>query len=191
VQKTIENFKTLNIKIDLVVTSDLLRTKETAEMFSEAMGCPVVYEERLREINFGEYNGKPIQKILNFVKNESSKNFDAFFPGGESLAKKQNDVMSLIFDLQKQYAGQNILIVSHKGVIKLIEAKLTGKDAVEMLLDESWPQNAELKKLSFKNAPYNQKAQDLDLHKPYVDDFYLKCPKCNSPMKRTKEVIDC
>ncbi len=194
VRKTIENFQKSNIKIDLIVTSDLLRTKETAEMFSDVIGCPIVYEERLREINFGEYNGKSMKKVLEFIKNESSKNFDAFFPGGESLAKKQSDAISLILDLQKQYARQNILIVSHKGVIQLIEAKLTGRDrrdAVGMLLDQSWPKNAELKKMSFKNAPYNLETQDMDLHKPYVDEFYLKCPKCNSIMKRTKEVIDC
>jgi len=32
---------------------------------------------------------------------------------------------------------------------------------------------------------------DYDLHKPFVDEVYLKCPKCDSQMKREKEVIDC
>jgi len=34
-------------------------------------------------------------------------------------------------------------------------------------------------------------SDDYDLHKPYVDELVLKCPKCNSKMKREKEVIDC
>ena len=33
--------------------------------------------------------------------------------------------------------------------------------------------------------------EDIELHKPYIDDVYLKCPKCGSKMKRAKEVIDC
>ena len=31
----------------------------------------------------------------------------------------------------------------------------------------------------------------IDLHKPYVDDVHLKCPKCGKTMTRTPDVIDC
>ena len=31
----------------------------------------------------------------------------------------------------------------------------------------------------------------IDLHKPYVDDIHIKCPKCGKEMTRTPEVIDC
>ena len=31
----------------------------------------------------------------------------------------------------------------------------------------------------------------IDLHRPYVDDIHLKCPKCGKEMCRTPEVIDC
>lgn len=33
--------------------------------------------------------------------------------------------------------------------------------------------------------------ETIELHRPYVDDVHLKCAKCNKPMNRTKEVIDC
>ncbi len=33
--------------------------------------------------------------------------------------------------------------------------------------------------------------EDIELHKPYIDNVYLKCPKCGKKMKRAKEVIDC
>ena len=33
--------------------------------------------------------------------------------------------------------------------------------------------------------------KDYDLHKPLVDELIVKCPKCNSKMKREEEVIDC
>ena len=32
---------------------------------------------------------------------------------------------------------------------------------------------------------------DIELHKPYIDNVYLKCPKCGKKMVRAKEVIDC
>ncbi len=32
---------------------------------------------------------------------------------------------------------------------------------------------------------------EYDLHKPFVDELVIKCPKCKSKMTREKEVIDC
>ena len=32
---------------------------------------------------------------------------------------------------------------------------------------------------------------DIELHKPYIDNVHLKCPHCGKEMTRAKEVIDC
>ena len=32
---------------------------------------------------------------------------------------------------------------------------------------------------------------DIELHKPYIDNVFLKCEKCGGKMKRVSEVIDC
>ena len=44
---------------------------------------------------------------------------------------------------------------------------------------------AELKEMS-DNCP-----DDIELHRPYIDDVTIKCPKCGKQMKRVPEVIDC
>ncbi|MCL2373556.1 MAG: isoleucine--tRNA ligase [Defluviitaleaceae bacterium] len=33
--------------------------------------------------------------------------------------------------------------------------------------------------------------EDIELHRPYIDDVKLNCPKCSAKMTRTPEVIDC
>jgi isoleucyl-tRNA synthetase len=33
--------------------------------------------------------------------------------------------------------------------------------------------------------------ESIELHRPYVDDVHIKCPKCDGTMTRVKEVIDC
>ena len=43
----------------------------------------------------------------------------------------------------------------------------------------------ELKELG-ENVP-----DDIELHRPYVDNVVIKCPKCGKPMRRVPEVIDC
>ena len=44
---------------------------------------------------------------------------------------------------------------------------------------------AELKEMS-SNCP-----DDIELHKPYIDNITIKCEKCNKEMKRVEAVIDC
>lgn len=44
---------------------------------------------------------------------------------------------------------------------------------------------AELKKMG-KNVP-----DDIELHKPYIDNVVLTCPECGGEMHRVPEVIDC
>lgn len=44
---------------------------------------------------------------------------------------------------------------------------------------------AELREMG-KDVP-----EDIELHKPYIDNVYLNCPECGGTMKRVTEVIDC
>ncbi|MDR0929872.1 MAG: isoleucine--tRNA ligase, partial [Oscillospiraceae bacterium] len=44
---------------------------------------------------------------------------------------------------------------------------------------------AELKEMG-QNVP-----DDIELHRPYIDQIVLTCPECGQPMHRVKEVIDC
>ena len=43
----------------------------------------------------------------------------------------------------------------------------------------------ELKSMS-DNCP-----DDIELHKPYIDEVHVKCPKCSKQMTRVEDVIDC
>ena len=45
---------------------------------------------------------------------------------------------------------------------------------------------AELKEMSGR-----EDALTVELHRPYIDEFTLTCPKCGKPMHRVPEVIDC
>ena len=45
---------------------------------------------------------------------------------------------------------------------------------------------AELKEMAIEEI-----GEDFDLHKPYIDNVHLKCPKCSKPMTRIPDVLDC
>ena len=37
----------------------------------------------------------------------------------------------------------------------------------------------------------DERAKTVELHRPYIDEITVKCPKCGKPMHRVPEVIDC
>src|SRR4030042_471996 len=61
-----ERFK--DIKIDLICCSDLKRAVDTVKIAFEDK-YPVIVDKRLRELNYGDFNGKP-NKIVESMKKE-------------------------------------------------------------------------------------------------------------------------
>ena len=55
----------------------------------------------------------------------------------------------------------------------------------ECMHKESIGSIEELKEKAIEEVP-----SDVELHKPYVDNFHLRCPKCGGVMERVPEVID-
>ena len=45
--------------------------------------------------------------------------------------------------------------------------------------------------LKEKAIDLNCDEKDIELHRPFIDNVHIKCPKCGKPMTRVKEVIDC
>ena len=178
--------KLSSTEIDLIISSDLARTKETAEILKKYFpGAEIVFDERLREINAGVFSGK------------TRKEFDVFYTGddwfvkkpenGESFEEVLNRAFAVFKDLEKKYRGKNILVVSHNGVLWPLLAKLKNQNLENADVNDFGL--AEPREFISKNLPYNEK-NEVDLHRPYVDEVFLKCPKCGSKMSRVKEVID-
>lgn len=96
-----------NHNFQAVYSSDLLRTRQTAEV---VFGSNVIYDSRLRECNYGAHNGGPAGLINEFVTASST----AKFPEGESLVDVEQRVHSLLADLAAKHEGQHIAFVSHR-----------------------------------------------------------------------------
>ena len=69
-----------NDGIDLVVGSDLRRAVETVEIAFAGSAHPDPVDRRLRECNYGDWNGMPRARL----EAERLRRIDEPFPGGES-----------------------------------------------------------------------------------------------------------
>ncbi len=117
-------------KIEMIFASDLLRTKQTAGIVAEALGLTVTFEEKLREIQFGDMNGKPATELEVLVGRHTPPGYRVF--GGENYADVADRVFAFLQELELRYIGKTILLVSHQSPLWLLEEKVRGFGVMEI-----------------------------------------------------------
>lgn len=146
-------------KIDLIFSSDLLRTKQTAGIVGKNLGIKPKFDKRLREVNVGIFNGKPIDEIGRFWDKERKLAPREYFlnrfrispPKGENYTDIEKRLTSFIKETNKKYRGRNILIVSHQRPITLFEKiiyRYDFKKFVKIIMEKKEIKTGELRKLN-------------------------------------------
>jgi len=135
-------------KIDLIFSSDLLRTKQTSQITAQELNLKINFDKRLREINTGILNQKSIKQWKNYFSNKAEK-FTKRPPKGENRQDVQKRLKSFIKDIDQKYKNKNILIVGHQaplalfwGIIKNLSKKTLIKNWEKLKIN-----NGELVKL--------------------------------------------
>lgn len=93
--------------ISVVLTSDLRRAAETAEIAFADSAVPILRDWRLRECNYGEGNGMPAAEL----HKDKSVYLDEPYPGGESWRQAVRRCASVLDDVHKYWEGQRVLII--------------------------------------------------------------------------------
>ena len=115
--------------IAAVFTSDLRRAIETAEIAFAESDLPVHEDDRLRECNYGDLNGKPVEQ----VKAIRFERIDVPFPKGESYMDVVVRTHDFLADLLCEHDGARILLIAHSANRWAIEHLLHGKPLAEVI----------------------------------------------------------
>ena len=111
--------KLMEFRIDLIISSDLERAKQTTKIISKYCEAPVLFDADWREINNGRLAGMPndLAEILFPGVYYNTLEMNEKYPDGES----PNDFFSRIEKAYSKIAGidKNILVVTHSGVISV------------------------------------------------------------------------
>lgn len=117
--------------VQQVLSSPLLRCAKFAHFYSQQhqLGCQL--ETEIQECDFGQWDGVPFDQLQ-----QQWSQLEAFWqapaevtpPEGESLSAMQQRVVACWQRLLAQYRGQNLLLVTHGGVIRLLLATVLQLD---------------------------------------------------------------
>jgi broad specificity phosphatase PhoE len=117
-----------DIKIDLVCCSDLKRAIDTVKIAFKNK-IPTIIDKRLRELNYGDFNGKPAA-IVSPMKIQKIKEP---FPNGESYEQAMERIHEFYEELKKNHSDRTILIVGHRATQYGLDTLIGGKTIEESL----------------------------------------------------------
>jgi broad specificity phosphatase PhoE len=99
---------------DRVISSPLLRARQTAEAF----GCPVEVDERWIELDYGELDGLPVASVGIDVWKQWRSDLRFAPPGGESIDAMTTRVVAACDELVDEATARDVVVVSHVSPIK-------------------------------------------------------------------------
>ncbi len=108
--------------IDIIYSSPLQRALTTAKAIAERLNKEIVTNEKMKEFNFGIFEGKTNKEISTQFKKEyenwTSDYINYRIPQGECLKDLYDRVNEFINDLKS--SDKTYLIVTHGGIIQAV-----------------------------------------------------------------------
>lgn len=188
-----ESATRLGKKIDLIIASPFVRTRESAEIAAEALGISkgdIVFDERLGEYDLGTRDGISLEEWhLEYPANAAR--FEKGPEGGENDSQVRRRVGAVLWELEEKHQEKNILIVSHGTPLWLMKGAAKGftKEEIVATYKTDYPSKGKIVELPFAPIPVNADFE-LDLHRPYTDSIVLLDEE-GTEYHRIPEVIDC
>jgi 2,3-bisphosphoglycerate-dependent phosphoglycerate mutase len=102
-----------------VVSSELSRAVQTAEIAAAVLGLPVRVRERLQELFVGDHLGRDYDPVLfrTVLGAWLGGDLEPAVPGGETGRQVVDRVLPVLDEVADQFRGETVLVVTHGGVI--------------------------------------------------------------------------
>lgn len=111
-----------------IISSDLVRTKQTSKIISNNLSVEIIYDKRLRETNNGDLKNISTDTFLkdytDFIF--SKLKMDQTYPNGESPILFYKRVYDYFVNLNEKYENKKVVLITHKGVYGVIKSIITG-----------------------------------------------------------------
>jgi broad specificity phosphatase PhoE len=112
-----------SLKPDLIVTSPLVRARQTAEIIARGLaGVEIVEDSQISEVSYGRWEGMTYHDLIEdphyAVYRESPVEYPT--PGGETIPQVQTRGVEAIHRAIATYPGQRLIFVSHGDIIRTV-----------------------------------------------------------------------
>jgi broad specificity phosphatase PhoE len=122
---------------DVVVASDLLRSRRTAELTFEDRNLPIRIDPRLRECNYGDLNAAPKAEV-DAIR---ASRVTTPYPGGESYEDVAVRTRTMLDDLLHEYPRGTVLLIGHHAqrvALPHLTAGVPLQEALDQTIEHDW-----------------------------------------------------
>jgi probable phosphoglycerate mutase len=116
---------------DRILASDAGRALNTGERINACLKIPIEIEPRLREQDWGQWVGKTVPQIkaeaTELLNEQANAGWDFCPPGGEDRKNVLARSLEALEEAFIRWPGENVLVVTHEGVIKSLIYYLSGR----------------------------------------------------------------
>jgi len=121
-----------NTHLDVIISSDMVRAQDTAAAIARYHKLPVISTSLVREMNCGEWDGRPAKEFIEIVKNLTIPLSQLRPSGGETLTEVQARARSFIKDVTEKYPGKTVVLCSHGDFLRMVISVLMNKTIEEV-----------------------------------------------------------
>ena len=132
------------------------RAFETAGLINGDLQIPIIREPRLQEQDWGEWTGKTVDMVKKefptVLKAQERAGWGFCPPGGEDRYTVWKRSRKALQEAAEKWPGENILVITHEGVIKCLIYKLAGRQFLptEPSILNSW----DLHRIRYENQRF-------------------------------------
>lgn len=108
------------IAADVLISSTMLRARQTAEIIAPALDLPIIFDEEVEEMRPGEAEGMTDAQYRETfgALNAEQNPFRLVAPGGESWTLFMQRMGRALYRIIHEYADKTIVVVCHGGIIE-------------------------------------------------------------------------
>ncbi len=141
--------------IDILYSSSLTRTLQTAQYIADIKQLPVIRTDKMREINGGDWENKPFDQLpaLYPKENYTWENEPHLhqMPNGESVAEFYDRLINEVGNIISRNKGKNICIVTHGAAIRTMLCRFYG-EKLEYIKNIYWHDNTSVTVVDYDDA---------------------------------------
>jgi broad specificity phosphatase PhoE len=120
------------IKPDLIVTSPLVRARQSAEIIAAGLGggVPIREDRQIAEVEYGRWEGMTYEDLIvdeDYLR-YSEEPILSSTPGGECIGEVQARGVEAVMRTLGETDGRRVLFVSHGDIIRTIIAHFVGTE---------------------------------------------------------------
>lgn len=115
------------VNADIILSSPIRRTRETAEIIAVATGLPVEIDERLSEAGMGIFNEKSVEELRKKYSESEERLSPDPADGVESFLGIRGRLKHWLDDVKSKYVGKKVIVVSHGDTLEQLHGILTNE----------------------------------------------------------------